>query len=78
VKNLNHAVEVKILNFPSCFITLPITNAAWVRAQLWKLQKGYTRLAAASGKVYQLLAQCRWFSPGTHAIIEKQTKIEFL
>jgi hypothetical protein len=25
VKNLNHAVEVKILNFPSCFITLYIS-----------------------------------------------------
>jgi hypothetical protein len=33
----------------------PITNTAWVRAQLGKLQKGYTRLAAASDKVYQLL-----------------------
>jgi hypothetical protein len=28
-------------------------------------KKGCTRLAAASDKVYQLLAQCRWFSPGT-------------
>jgi hypothetical protein len=26
-----------------------------------------TRLAAASDKVYQLLAQGRWFSPGTTA-----------
>ena len=43
----------------------PITNTAWVRAQLCKLQKGCTRLAAASDKVYQLLAQGRWFSPGT-------------
>ena len=45
----------------------PITNTAWVRAQLCKLQKGCTRLAAASNKVYQLLAQGRWFSPGTPA-----------
>ena len=30
-----------------------------------KLQKGYNRLAAASDKVYQLLAHGRWFSPGT-------------
>ena len=29
--------------------------------------KGCTRLAAASDKVYQLLAQGRWFSPGTPA-----------
>jgi len=45
----------------------PITNAAWVRARLCKLQKGYTRLAAASDKIYQLLAHDRWFSPGTPA-----------
>jgi hypothetical protein len=32
-----------------------------------KLQKGCTRLAAASDKVYQLLAHGRWFSPGTPA-----------
>jgi hypothetical protein len=43
----------------------PITNTAWVRARLCKLQKriACTRLAAASDKVYQLLAHGRWFSP---------------
>jgi hypothetical protein len=30
-------------------------------------KKGCTRLAAASDKVYQLLAHGRWFSPGTQA-----------
>jgi hypothetical protein len=30
-------------------------------------KKGYTRLAAASDKVYQLLAHGRWFFPGTSA-----------
>jgi len=45
----------------------PFTNTAWVRAQLCKLQKRCTRLTAASDKVYQLLAQSRWFSPGTPA-----------
>jgi hypothetical protein len=45
----------------------PITNTAWVRARLCKLQKGCTRLAAASDKAYQLLAHGRWFSPGTPA-----------
>jgi hypothetical protein len=35
----------------------PITNTAWVRAQLCKLQKRCTRLAAASDKVYLLLTQ---------------------
>jgi hypothetical protein len=44
-----------------------ITKTAWVRARLCKLQKGCTRLAAASDKVYQLLAHGRWFSPGTPA-----------
>jgi hypothetical protein len=37
----------------------------WVCARLCKLQKGCIRLAAASDKVYQLLAHGRWFSPGT-------------
>jgi hypothetical protein len=39
----------------------------WVRARLCKLQKGCTRLVAASDKVYQLLAHGRWFSPGIPA-----------
>ena len=45
----------------------PITNTAWVRARLCKLQKGCTRLPTTSDKVYQLLAHGRWFSPGTPA-----------
>ena len=45
----------------------PITNTVGVRTQLCKLQKGCTRLAAASDIVYQLLAKGRWFSPGTPA-----------
>jgi hypothetical protein len=40
---------------------------AWVSARLCKLQKGCTRLAAASDKAYQLLAYGRWFSPDTPA-----------
>jgi hypothetical protein len=36
-----------------------------VHAQLCKLQKGCTRLAAASDTVYQLLAHGLWFSPVT-------------
>jgi hypothetical protein len=43
----------------------PITNTAWVRVRFCKLQKRGTRLAA--DKVYQLLADSRWFSPGTPA-----------
>ena len=45
----------------------PITNTAWVRAWLCKLQKGCTRLAATSDKDYQLLANGWWFSPRTPA-----------
>jgi hypothetical protein len=45
----------------------PKTNTAWVRARLCKLQKGCTRLAAASDKVYQLFAHGRWFSLDTPA-----------
>jgi hypothetical protein len=45
----------------------PITNTAWGRARLCNLQKGCTRLAAASDKAYQLLVHGRWFSPGTPA-----------
>ena len=45
----------------------PITNTAWVCPRLFKLQKGCTRLAAASDKAYQLLTHGRWFSLGTPA-----------
>ena len=41
----------------------PIASTTWVRARFCKLQKGCTRLAAASDKVYQLLTHGRWFSP---------------
>jgi hypothetical protein len=40
---------------------------AWVRAGFVNYKKGFTRLAAASDQVYQLLAHGRWFSPGTPA-----------
>ena len=36
-------------------------------------KKGCTRLAAASDKVYQLLAHGRWFSPGTLASFTTKT-----
>ena len=50
-----------------CLYICYINNTAWVRARLCKLQKGCTRLAAASDKVYQLLAHGQWFSTGTPA-----------
>jgi hypothetical protein len=60
----------------------PITNTAWVRTRLCKLQKGSTRLSAASDKAYQLLAHGRWFSPassitktGRHDIVEILMKV---
>jgi hypothetical protein len=53
--------------FRQCGILCFITNTAWVHARFCKLQKGCTRLAAASDKVYQLLAHGRWFSAGTSA-----------
>jgi hypothetical protein len=37
----------------------------WVRARLCKLQKRCTQLAAASDKIYQLLAHGRWYSPAS-------------
>jgi hypothetical protein len=42
-----------------------ITNTAWVRTRLCKLQERCTRLVAASDKDYLLLAHGQWFSPGT-------------
>ena len=43
----------------------PISNTVRVRARLCKFEKGCTRLAAASDKIYQLLTNGQWFSPGT-------------
>jgi hypothetical protein len=43
----------------------PITNMAWVHAQFVNYKKRCTRLAAASDKVYQLLAHGQWFSPAS-------------
>jgi hypothetical protein len=40
---------------------------------LCKLQKECTRPAAASDKVYQLLAHGRWLSPGTPASSSTKT-----
>jgi hypothetical protein len=44
-----------------------------VRARLCKLQKESIRLAAASDKVYQLLAHGRWLSPGIPASFTTKT-----
>ena len=50
-----------------------ITNTAWVGAWVCRLQKRCTRLAAASDKVYQLLAHGRWFSPGAPSFSTTET-----
>jgi hypothetical protein len=64
--HFNVLFHIQSIHFYICSVILqPITTTAWVRAHLCKLQKGCTRLAAASGKVYQLLTQGRWFSPGS-------------
>jgi hypothetical protein len=60
--NLNFWCLTPLSNISAIF-----WRPAWVRAQLCKLQKGCTRLTAASDKVYQLLAHGPWFSPGTPA-----------
>jgi hypothetical protein len=48
-------------------------DTACVGTRLCKLQKGCIRLAAASDKVYQLLAHGRWISPGTPASFTTKT-----
>ena len=64
---MSYVVELPNISYKS------ITNTAWVRARLCKLRKRCTRLAAASDKVYQLLAHDRWFSTGTPASSSTKT-----
>ena len=63
---LFYMIYKKVSILFNCLVT-NIIHKWWVRSRLCKLKKGYTRLAAASDKVYQLLAHGRWFSPGTPA-----------
>ena len=56
-----------------------ITNTAWVRSRLYKLQKG---ALDSEPQDYQLLAHCRWFFPassttktGRHDIAEILLKV---
>ena len=62
VENIVNKLNIYLL---SNNLYKPITNMAWVRAGVCKLQKGCTRLAAPCDKAYQLLARGRWFSLGT-------------
>ena len=52
---------------------MPISNTAWARARLCKLEKRCTRLAAASDKVDQLPVHGRLFSLGTPASFTTKT-----
>jgi hypothetical protein len=51
----------------------PITNTRGFAPGFVNCKKECTRLAAASDKVYQLLAHGRWFSPGTSASSSTKT-----
>jgi hypothetical protein len=44
-----------------------ITNTAWVRTRLCKLQKRVHSTRSASDRAYQLFAHGRWFSQETPA-----------
>jgi hypothetical protein len=44
-------VALNTIQYRKGHTVMPIINAAWVRARLCKLQKGCTRLAAASDKI---------------------------
>ena len=45
--------------------TIINVSTSWSEIHSVNYKKGCTQLAAASDKVSQLLAQGRWFSPGT-------------
>jgi hypothetical protein len=62
ITNTVFVCSVKVRN--SC-VTSQLHRHHWYCTRVCKLQKECTRLAAASDKVYQLLAHGRWFSPGT-------------
>jgi hypothetical protein len=64
---LEHDIHENVFLTNKRYFPVNMLKTAWVRAQLCKLQKWCTRLAAASNKVYQLLARGQWFSPGTPA-----------
>jgi hypothetical protein len=51
----------------------PFTNTRGFAPGFVNLKKECTRLAAASDKVYRLLAHGRWFSPGTPAFSTTKT-----
>ena len=54
-----------------CFLFHPIRRG--LAPSFVNYKKGCTQLAAASDKVYQLLAHGQWFSPGTPAYSTTKT-----
>jgi hypothetical protein len=71
------------LDFPTTRTSLSPTRRGFAHSFV-NYKKGCTRLAAASDKVYQLLAHGRWFSPassttktGRHDIAEILLKVAF-
>jgi hypothetical protein len=71
------------LDFPTTRTSLSPTRRGFAHGFV-NYKKGCTRLAAASDKVYQLLAHGRWFSPassttktGRHDIAEILLKVAF-
>ena len=65
------AQRVRSLDLTAHKSLLPIRREFALRFVNYK--KGSNRLTAASDKVYQLLAQGRWFSPGTPAYSTTKT-----
>ena len=66
-KLLTHSLYLGRVEFFLSFPERWSCNTCLFFYRLSKLQKGCTRLTAASDNVYQLLAYGRWFSPGTLA-----------
>ena len=65
VERARVAQWVRLLDYLTTHTSLSQIRRGFAR--LCIRQKGCTRLATASDKVYQLLAHGRWFSPGTLA-----------
>ena len=65
--SLQISYSVTVFWVLNLYVTSTFLKNYLILSRLCKLQKGCTRLTAASDKVYQLLVHGRWFSPGTPA-----------
>jgi hypothetical protein len=75
IKKLKQLYGVHVLSMLLLLITYT-GGPVWPSFVYYK--KGCTRFAAASDKVYQLLAQGRWFSSGTPASSTTKTGSHFI